>query len=84
MMSVLPLTKIGLILNRPHYVEEAKRQFLLHAKYLADPTVRLTSLPLWSSTNGKRTPRPVSGSMAGRLTGGTTSRAHDGRVATAG
>lgn len=36
MMSVLPLAKIGLVLNRPHYVEEAKRQFMLHVKYLAD------------------------------------------------
>ncbi|KAF5393941.1 hypothetical protein D9757_000167 [Collybiopsis confluens] len=36
MMSVLPLTKIGLVLHRPHYVEEAKRQFLLHIKYLQD------------------------------------------------
>jgi unsaturated rhamnogalacturonyl hydrolase len=36
MMSALPLAKIGLVLDRPHYVEEAKRQFLLHVKYLAD------------------------------------------------
>ncbi|WP_119156544.1 glycoside hydrolase family 88/105 protein [Caldimonas tepidiphila] len=36
MMCVLPLAKIGLVLNRPAYVEEAKRQFLLHVKYLAD------------------------------------------------
>ncbi|KAJ3988127.1 glycoside hydrolase family 105 protein [Lentinula detonsa] len=36
MMSVLPLAKIGLVLDRPHYVEEAKRQFLLHIKYLQD------------------------------------------------
>lgn len=36
MMSVMPLAKIGLLLNRPHYVEEAKRQFLIHTKYLAD------------------------------------------------
>ncbi|TVY18181.1 Unsaturated rhamnogalacturonyl hydrolase [Lachnellula arida] len=34
MMTVLPLAKIGKLLNRPHYVEEAKRQFLLHIKYL--------------------------------------------------
>lgn len=34
MMSVLPLAKIGILLNRPHYVEEAKRQFLLHIQYL--------------------------------------------------
>ena len=36
MMSVMPLAKIGLVLNRPDYVEEAKYQFLLHAQYLAD------------------------------------------------
>jgi len=35
-MTVLPLAKIGLVLNRPHYVEEAKRQFLVHIKYLTD------------------------------------------------
>ncbi len=29
MMTVLPLAKIGLVLNRPAYVEEAKRQFIL-------------------------------------------------------
>lgn len=36
MMSVLPLAKIGLILNRPEYVAEAKCQFLIHIKYLFD------------------------------------------------
>ncbi|PAV19489.1 glycoside hydrolase family 105 protein [Pyrrhoderma noxium] len=36
MMSVLPLAKIGLVLDRREYVEEAKRQFMLHVKYLAD------------------------------------------------
>ncbi|MFT4174461.1 MAG: glycoside hydrolase family 88 protein [Rhodocyclaceae bacterium] len=36
MMSVLPLAKIGLLLDRPEYVEEAKRQFLIHIKYLFD------------------------------------------------
>jgi unsaturated rhamnogalacturonyl hydrolase len=36
MMTVLPLAKIGLLLDRPHYVEEAKRQFILHGKYLID------------------------------------------------
>ena len=36
MMTVLPLAKIGNLLHRPHYVEEAKRQFLLHIKYLFD------------------------------------------------
>jgi unsaturated rhamnogalacturonyl hydrolase len=35
-MCVLPLAKIGLLLGRPAYVEEAKRQFLLHTKYLTD------------------------------------------------
>lgn len=36
MMTVLPLAKIGLVLNRPHYVAEAKKQFLLHVQYLFD------------------------------------------------
>lgn len=36
MMTVLPLAKIGLLLNRPAYIEEAKRQVLLHIKYLFD------------------------------------------------
>ncbi|WP_208560035.1 glycoside hydrolase family 88/105 protein [Marinilactibacillus kalidii] len=36
MMTVLPLAKIGLLLDRPDYVEEAKKQFLLHIKYLSD------------------------------------------------
>lgn len=36
MMSVLPLARIGQILDRPHYVEEARRQFLVHIKYLFD------------------------------------------------
>ena len=36
MMSVLPLAKIGLVLNRPEYVEEAKYQFLVHCQYLMD------------------------------------------------
>lgn len=36
MMSVMPLAKIGIVLNRPAYIEEAKRQFLLHIKYLVD------------------------------------------------
>lgn len=29
MMTVLPLTKIGLVLGRNAYIEEAKRQFLI-------------------------------------------------------
>ncbi|WWC90322.1 uncharacterized protein L201_005255 [Kwoniella dendrophila CBS 6074] len=36
MMTVIPLTKIGLLLNRPKYIEEAKYQFLLHTQYLMD------------------------------------------------
>lgn len=36
MMSVLPLAKIGMLLGRPQYVEEAKYQFLIHTQYLAD------------------------------------------------
>ncbi|WP_042461875.1 beta-galactosidase BglB [Neobacillus dielmonensis] len=36
MMTVLPLAKIGKLLNRKEYIEEAKRQFLIHIKYLAD------------------------------------------------
>ena len=40
-MTVMPLAKIGKLLGRPDYVEEAKRQFLLHIKYLFDPTTGL-------------------------------------------
>ncbi|KAK2762294.1 hypothetical protein FQN54_001304 [Arachnomyces sp. PD_36] len=36
MMTVMPLAKIGKLLNRPHYIEEAKRQFLIHLRYLFD------------------------------------------------
>jgi unsaturated rhamnogalacturonyl hydrolase len=36
MMTVLPLTKIGLVLGRPHYVREATFQFLTHVAYLMD------------------------------------------------
>lgn len=42
MMTVLPLAKIGLLLGRDDYVEEAKYQFLVHIKYLVD-----TSTGLW-------------------------------------
>ncbi|KKY19973.1 putative glycoside hydrolase family 105 protein [Phaeomoniella chlamydospora] len=41
MMTVLPLIKIGQILNRPHYIEEGKRQFLLHIQYLFDTSTGL-------------------------------------------
>ncbi|WJY15875.1 glycoside hydrolase family 88 protein [Pectobacteriaceae bacterium CE90] len=36
MMSVLPLAKIGKLLSRPEFVEEATYQFLLHVQYLMD------------------------------------------------
>ncbi|GAE30251.1 beta-galactosidase BglB [Alkalihalobacillus hemicellulosilyticus] len=36
MMTVLPLAKIGMLLNRLDYIEEAKKQFLIHIKYLSD------------------------------------------------
>ena len=36
MMTVLPLAKIGKLLNRPHYVEEAIYQFMLHVQNLID------------------------------------------------
>ncbi|WP_251551567.1 glycoside hydrolase family 88/105 protein [Neobacillus muris] len=36
MMTVLPLAKIGRLLNKPEYIEEAKKQFLIHIKYLSD------------------------------------------------
>ena len=36
MMTVLPLTKIGLLLDRPAYVREATFQFLAHVAHLAD------------------------------------------------
>ncbi len=43
MMTVLPLAKFGKVLGRPYYVDEAKRQFLLHIKYLFDPQAGLFS-----------------------------------------
>ncbi|MEZ3498232.1 glycoside hydrolase family 105 protein [Pantoea sp. KPR_PJ] len=36
MMSVMALAKIGQLLNRPEFVEEASYQFLLHTQYLMD------------------------------------------------
>ncbi|MGX7419143.1 beta-galactosidase BglB [Carnobacterium gallinarum] len=36
MMTVLPLAKIGKLLDRPEYLEEARYQFMLHTKYLCD------------------------------------------------
>ena len=40
-MTVLFLANMGRIEGKPEYVEEAKYQFLLHAKYLADPATGL-------------------------------------------
>ncbi|MDL2318004.1 glycoside hydrolase family 88 protein [Eubacteriales bacterium OttesenSCG-928-A19] len=40
-MAVLFLLKTGLVLSCPDYVEEAKYQFLIHAKYLQDKTTGL-------------------------------------------
>jgi unsaturated rhamnogalacturonyl hydrolase len=36
MMTVLPLAKIGVLLDRPSYVQEATFQFLTHVAYLMD------------------------------------------------
>ncbi len=36
MMSVLPLAKIGKLLDRPEFFEEATYQFLMHVQYLMD------------------------------------------------
>ena len=41
MMTLLPLAKIGKVLNRPACVEEAKKQFLLHLQYLFDTSTGL-------------------------------------------
>lgn len=41
MMTVLPLAKIGKLLNRNEYVEEAVYQFLLHVQNLQDRTTGL-------------------------------------------
>jgi unsaturated rhamnogalacturonyl hydrolase len=35
MMSAIPLARIGKLLGRPEYIEEAKYKFLLHVQYLA-------------------------------------------------
>lgn len=36
MMSVMPLAKSGKVLGKSEYIEEAKKQFLVHIKYLTD------------------------------------------------
>ncbi|KAG8425405.1 hypothetical protein J3458_002107 [Metarhizium acridum] len=43
MMTVLPLAKIGLVFDRPHYVAGAKGQFPLHIQYLFDAKTGLFS-----------------------------------------
>ena len=40
-MTVLFLANMGRIEGKQHYIDEAQYQFLLHAKYLADPTTGL-------------------------------------------
>lgn len=41
MMSALPLAKLGKVLHQKEYIQEAKKQFLLHIKYLQDPVTGL-------------------------------------------
>lgn len=41
MMSALPLAKLGKVLYQKEYIQEAKKQFLLHIKYLQDPVTGL-------------------------------------------
>ncbi|MDN2453162.1 glycoside hydrolase family 88 protein [Lactobacillus sp. UCMA15818] len=36
MMSVLTIAKLGTVLNKKEYIEEAKKQFLLHIQFLQD------------------------------------------------
>lgn len=36
MMAALAMAKIGIILNRQEYIDEAQRQFLVHAQFLMD------------------------------------------------
>jgi unsaturated rhamnogalacturonyl hydrolase len=40
-MSVLPLAKIGRLLERQSFIDEAKYQMLLHVKYLVDVSTGL-------------------------------------------
>ncbi|WWD09813.1 hypothetical protein V865_007941 [Kwoniella europaea PYCC6329] len=64
MMSVIPLAKIGILLNRPHYIDEAKYQFLIHIKYLAD-----TVSGLWYH-GWQFTPEKLEGGKGGAETNG--------------
>lgn len=36
MMTALPLAKLGVVLDRPDYIDEAIRQFIVHARFLTD------------------------------------------------
>ena len=54
MMSVIPLAKIGMHLDRPAYIAEATYQFLLHIRYLSDPTSGLWYHG-WTFTPGEST-----------------------------
>lgn len=38
---MVPLARIGVLLNRPQYIREATYQFLLHAQYLVHPPTGL-------------------------------------------
>lgn len=63
MMSVLPLAKIGLVFNRPHYVEEAKRQFLLQCVCFC---VSLACVTLTGPAQYQIPPRPPDGAVVSR------------------
>ena len=41
MMSVLTITKLGKVLHKPEYLEEAKKQVLLHIQFLEDKATGL-------------------------------------------
>lgn len=41
MMTIIPLIKIGLILNKKNYIDEGIYQFLIHTLYLMDKTSNL-------------------------------------------
>ena len=51
MMTVIPLLKIGVLLDRSSYIEEAKYQMLVHVKYLVDTTTGLW-FHAWEFTPG--------------------------------
>lgn len=49
MMTVLPLAKIGLLLNRPKYVQEAKKQVLIHIKSVPRPLFPKSLVSAWQA-----------------------------------